>query len=367
MSKGVSLWLDLLRVIATFVVVLSHLAYPRFTGTSYAFLRDWNVGSDAVIVFFVMSGCVIAYAAERDGAGGRFAFHRATRLLTVMLPALVLTWAFDTIGHSIDETVYPVGFYQPLSAGEFFLRGLTFSNQWDVFGRIRLGTNGPLWSLSYEVAYYAMFGAALFIKGPARIIAVLAIALLAGASVLLLMPAWLMGVALWRWLRTGRAACLGANVGWALALGGPLAYLMCHYIGVPETLRAGTATWLGVADARFVLGFSDEFLWNALIGAFAVANVAGVAILNPQKFPLTQSIRWLAGATFSIYVTHYPALHLLDAVLPEMFGRDALLLGGCIMVGIVFASYFERPVKKFRVLAQLLASRIKGAKPDLAL
>lgn len=62
MTRGLSIWLDVLRVAATLIVVLSHLAYPRFTGTNYAYLRDWNVGSDAVIVFFVISGCVIAYA-----------------------------------------------------------------------------------------------------------------------------------------------------------------------------------------------------------------------------------------------------------------------------------------------------------------
>jgi peptidoglycan/LPS O-acetylase OafA/YrhL len=63
----------------------------------------------------------------------------------------------------------------------------------------------------------------------------------------------------------------------------------------------------------------------------------------------SQAIRWMAGATFSIYVTHYPALHLLDAMLPEMLGRDVLLLSGSIVVGLVFARYFERPVKRFRV------------------
>ena len=85
-----------------------------------------------------------------------------------------------------------------------------------------------------------------------------------------------------------------------------------------------------------------------MIGVFTVLHVAGVAVLNPQNLWGTRGIRWAAGATFSIYVTHYPALHLLDATLPDMVGRDALLLLGSLLIGIGFAHYFERPVREFR-------------------
>ncbi|MGR3614517.1 MAG: acyltransferase family protein [Paracoccaceae bacterium] len=364
MTRGVSLWLDALRVVATLIVVLSHLAYPRFTGTSYSYLRDWNVGSDAVIVFFVMSGCVIAYAADRDGNPGRFAFNRLTRLLTVMVPALLLTFAFDAIGNQIDQSAYPEGFYHSLPLGEFLLRGLSFSNEWDIWGRVRLGTNGPLWSLSYEAAYYVLFGVAIFMQGPTRVAVLLAVALLAGIDILLLMPAWLMGVGLWHWIKSGGANRHDRAFGWCLALGGPIAYLLFKVSGVPEALSVATATTLGVPDARFVLGFSDEFLWNFLIGVFTTAHVAGIAILNPQRFPAGQVVRWLAGASFSIYVTHYPVLHLLDASLPEMIGRDVLLLSGSIFVGIVFANYFERPVKRIRQWILTLQSRWLGSYSD---
>jgi len=363
MTRGVSLWLDGLRVAATLIVVLSHWAYPRFTGTSYAFLREWNVGSDAVILFFVMSGCVIAYAADRDGTAGRFAFNRLTRLLTVLLPALLLTLAFDSAGFRADAAAYPAGFYQPHPVGEFLLRGLTFSNEWSVLGRMRLGTNGPLWSLSYEAAYYLLFGLAVFLSGAARMAALLTVCLLAGIDILLLMPPWLMGVALWHWLRAGGATGMDRRLGWLLVVAGPLVYLLCQVAGVPEALAAATAQTLGVPDARMVLGFSDEFIWNALIGLFAVVHVAGIAILNPTRIGGGVAVRWLAGASFSVYVTHYPALHLLDAILPEMVGRDAMLLIGSIAVGFAFAACFERPIRTFRAgLCRLWPAH---ARPDL--
>ncbi|CUH42255.1 acyltransferase family protein [Ruegeria atlantica] len=362
MTRGLSIWLDALRVAATLIVVLSHFAYPRFTGTSYAFLRDWNVGSDAVIVFFVLSGCVIAFAADRDETAGKYTFHRLSRLMTVMVPALVLTLAFDAIGHRIDSSAYPAGFYQSHPMVEYLARGLTMSNEWSLFGRLRLGTNGPLWSLSYEVVYYALFGVAMFLSGAARIAAVLALCVIAGLNILLLMPAWLMGVALWRWIRANKAAKYGRTVGVMLVVAGPAAYLLCQIAGVPDLLAFHTAHALGVADAREVLGFSDEFLWNFLIGVFTTLLVAGIVIVNPQHVPCERPIRWLAGASFSVYVTHYPTLHLLDASLPEVAGRDLFLLFGSIAFGLVFARYFERPIKRFRQLIQALISPTTSGK-----
>ncbi len=348
MTRGLSLWLDVLRVAATLIVVLSHLAYPRFTGTSYAFLRDWNVGSDAVIVFFVISGFVIAYAADRDGTGSRFVFNRATRLFSVMVPALVLTLAFDAYGHGIDAGAYPAPFYQPHPTGEFLLRGLTFSNEWSTLGRLRLGTNGPLWSLSYEAAYYILFGFAVFTKGLSRIAILIAVIAIAGLNVMLLMPAWLMGVGLWKWVQSEGPAIVPRWVGWLFVLLGPGCYLANHLLGVPQVLVDATAGTLGVQDARWGLGFSDEFLWNFLIGIFTAMFVAGIAILDPKTVPGHRQVRWLAGASFSIYVTHYPALHLLDAAVADIVGRDLILLFGSLAVGIVFARYFERPIRKFR-------------------
>ncbi len=52
MNKGLSLWLDVLRVMATFVVVFSHFAYPRFSNGAFQWFRDLNLGSDAVVILF---------------------------------------------------------------------------------------------------------------------------------------------------------------------------------------------------------------------------------------------------------------------------------------------------------------------------
>lgn len=348
MTRGLSLWLDWLRVWATILVVLSHVAYSRFTRGDYNIIREFNLGSDAVIVFFVISGLVIAYAAERDKTLATYSFNRLTRLLSVLFPALLLTFAFDQIGRSVGPEAYET-FYNPAPLDELLLRGLTMSNEWGLFERIRLGSNGPLWSLSYEAAFYVMFAAAFFLEGVRRAAVLVVLAFVFGPRVLLLMPAWLMGVWIWNWVATNGPDRLSLGTARLYAIGGPLLYLICQAANVPDLLAQETRAVFHPVDHRVLLGFSDEFLWNGMIGAMAAVHIMGMARLLQTYQKDSPRIRWWAGASFSIYVTHYPALHLIDAAFPqETLARDGLLFLGSIVVGLIFASVFERRIKGIR-------------------
>ncbi|MGJ8602577.1 MAG: acyltransferase family protein [Marivita sp.] len=348
MTRGLSLWLDAVRVWVTIIVVISHVAYPRFTRGDYIWVRDLNFGSDAVIVFFVISGLVIAYAAQRDKSLATYSFNRLTRLLSVLLPALLLTFIFDQLGKSIGPDAYTT-FYNPASLWELLVRGLIMSNEWGAFDRIRLGTNGPLWSLSYEAAYYVIFAAAFFLTGIRRVAVLALLVVLVGPRVLLLMPAWLLGVVVWNWVASGGVDRLSLGKARLFALGAPLFYVICQATDVPAALAAQTAQAFQPNHYRAVLGFSDEFVWNAMIGIMTAVHIMGMArVLQASKLE-SMRIRWWAGASFSIYVTHYPALHLIDAVFPqETLARDGLLLLGSIMVGLIFAAVFERRIAGLR-------------------
>lgn len=359
MTRGLSLWLDALRVSATLIVVFSHVAYARFTRGDYQFVRDLNVGSDAVIVFFVISGLVIAFAAERDKTLGAYTFNRVTRLLSVLLPAILLTFVLDRMGRPMDISAYPNSFYQHLPLWEMLARGLSMSNEWGLFERVRLGTNGPLWSLSYEAAYYVLFGIAVFCSGARRVVLLAALALVFGPRILLLMPAWLMGVAVWHYVKSGKAAQMSAGAARLLAWGGPLAYAACQALNVPDMLAHMTAEAFAPTHYRFILVFSDEFLWNGLIGIMTALHVIGMARLVQGYQGTHPHLRWWAGASFSIYVVHYPVLHLIDAAFPaETVSRDALLFFGSIAAGLVFAQIFERPIGAIRMAVRGLAHRL---------
>ncbi len=350
MTRGFSIYLDALRFGAAFVVLLSHFAYPRFTEGRWIWIRELNLGSDAVVVFFVLSGLVIAHVGlKRSSDAKQFVFDRVTRLLSVALPALLVGFCLDRIGALNDPIFYDGWFYNPLPLWEILLRGLTFSNEWQGLSA-RLGTNGPYWSLSYEAAYYMLFAIALYARGAARVALLLFAAVLVGVNVLLLLPAWLMGVAAQRviangWLPTGRFALLCAFL--------PIvAYITALVFGVPGHLY--NETWVTI----FRLGFSDEFLWNNILAMFVAVHLAGVAGLTSKSKPVRfeKQIRWLAGGSFSLYLLHYPVLQFLGAygVGQGSIMGDAYLMTLTLVLCYVFATVFERRLDLWRRLLRPL-------------
>jgi peptidoglycan/LPS O-acetylase OafA/YrhL len=340
------------------------MAHVRFTGGDFFVLREVNLASDAVIVFFVLSGLVIAHAASRDGTWEGFAFNRVTRILSVVVPALLLTLVFDAIGTRIDPSAYPRDFYWDLPLSEFLVRGLTLTNQWQGYWDwVRLGTNGPLWSLSYEVAYYLMFGLALFLRGPMRWVSIALVALLAGLPILLLFPSWLIGVAVWRRLGTPGAKDLPLPLALGLAIGAPAGVVALKWAGADALLAGITAAALHPSTPSELFVYSDEVLWNTVLALLVAAHLVGmIGVFSRVSIRIdtgfARGIRWLAGGSFSLYVMHYPTLHLLDATLPETLpGLPLWLLLLTLAVCYGFAAIFERPLGRFRAALRQMAER----------
>lgn len=356
MSRGLSLYLDLLRVLAALAVLLSHAAYARFTDGRWLWLRELNLGSDAVVVFFVLSGLVIAFVAQtKDTTLGGFAFNRATRILSVALPALLLGWALDRIGAAQFPQVYAGPYYAAMPLPEQVLRGLTFTNEWAGL-EARLGSNGPYWSLSYEVAYYALFAIAVYVRGPARAALLIIGALLVGLNILLLAPCWLIGVALWQRLRSGRR--LVAPAAWACAALPVLAYAAALGLGLPDHLLELTNRHIDSTQLRF----SNEVLWNSLLAAAVGLHILGMAGLMEGRsgLPGGAVIRWLAAGSFSVYLMHYPLLQLLGPALPKIgpgLLDDAVLIIATTLACLAFAQVFERSLPLQRAVLRQITSK----------
>ncbi|WP_299817231.1 acyltransferase [uncultured Roseibium sp.] len=358
MTRGLSLYLDAVRFSAAFLVLLSHWAYPRFTGGSYLWIRELNLGSDAVVVFFVLSGLVIAFAAERkDKTGGVFVFNRLTRLYSVALPALLLTFAADRLGVLLWPEAYDGWWYNAISAQQFLFTGLTFTGEWGLSG-LRLGTNGPYWSLSYEVAYYCLFAAAVYLRGGVRLVVLCLIALLCGYKPLLLLPAWLAGV--WTWKVISRPDFrAGPALSWAMIAGPVAVYGLCLAGDVPGLLMQLTEQGSGLTNAQIgmLLRFSDEFFWNNMLAVLVAVNFAGVAALTRSgalsRVPadLRKAVVWAAGGSFSLYLVHYPLLQFAGSAMGrfrDVPGYDFILLAVVFALSMAFAALFERRLGVFR-------------------
>lgn len=315
MNRTTSIYLDLVRFLAAVVVLLTHLAYKRFTG---GLIIEWRTyGNDAVMVFFVLSGYVIAHTvATRDREFGTYLLNRCARLYSVALPAIVLTVVLDHLGRVIDPALYAGFWFQGSDPIGRVLHAATFTNElW--FHSVRLFTNGPYWSLGYEFWYYMIFAAGFFLRGGKRAAWVAVLLALVGPKILLLFPIWLLGVAVYR-INTRRP--VGEGLGWALFLGSLAAYAAFRALGLRDALLDFTYDWLGKGFVVDELMWSDEFLSAYVIGTLVACNFIGVQAVSSRLAPLLarceRPIRDWAGYTFSIYLFHYPVLQFLAAVLP---------------------------------------------------
>ena len=352
MNRGTSLYLDLVRFGAALVVFLGHLSSPAFTGGFLAPLAAWL--SAAVMVFFVLSGFVIAHVTDdRAVSAGDYAVARLARIYSVALPALLATALLDAVGRAIDPVHYLLDpGYQPRNLLLQFSAAALFLNQlWYL--DMPVGTMAPYWSLGYEVWYYVAFGLVFFLRGTARWVALGAVILLVGPIVASYGLFWAAGVVAYR---LGKRPMHEA-AGLLLCLGGAALLVGATLYGVPGEARvqAAMAPVLGAAawyhDAVVSLGFAAHLVGLCAIG-HRIAPVLG-AVERP--------LRWLAGSTFTLYLLHLPIAHVVRVLLPVPHDGPAgriILLGGTFLLCLAAASVTERRKRPWQAFfAALLAPR----------
>lgn len=312
-------WLNLLRWVAAFLVCIEHVRVPLLADFSSAGHQPWPVvlfyslhgyGHSAVVVFFVLSGFLVGGEVVREYRNGVFRWRgylakRMARIYPVYLLALGLTWGLDTSGARLFEPLYHGEIVAPMLRTDFAARltpGIGFGNL--LFLQEILvppfGSNGPLWSLSYEAWYYVLFPLAvfsLFGKGSAlqralSILAVGAIFWFVGNRI-----AWYFGI-------------------WLLGLL-PVVFprLMPKKIWIPALCMLGI-----LATARLkqlpVDGFWVDFsLACAVVLFIGALGRHSIHVPGPKEFH-----RCLADFSYSLYLVHFPAALFLCAALHGVWG-----------------------------------------------
>ncbi|MFM9916859.1 MAG: acyltransferase family protein [Rhizobacter sp.] len=300
MNRSFSIYLDIVRFGAACLVYLWH-SNMRLLVSDVLPLS--NYGHSSVIVFFVLSGFVIAYVTEtKERHWSDYAASRLSRVFSVVIPALVLTPLLDALGRHL----YPAMYDYPFDRFALRLAGcvLMLNEAWLV--SITYFSNVPYWSIAFEFWYYVLFGLMMFLRGPVRLVGGALLLALIGPKLLLLLPVWWSGVWLyrWRWIQQRSPA-----FSWCLVLLGTGGILLTHALGVYSLWSEHTERWLGTSLYQ-QLTFARFFLGDYLLCALVFCQFAGVRNvadqLAPLLVPLERPVRFVAGYTFTLYLLHQP-------------------------------------------------------------
>jgi peptidoglycan/LPS O-acetylase OafA/YrhL len=344
-----------LRGIAALVVVFHHvyqIAKPYIEpkvdawvpGSFWWFLsatpiKLLSAGSEAVLVFFVLSGLVVPLPLLGKGVKRwiGFYFSRLVRLYLPVWASLVLAAVWITVlphpagavaagSWTADSNSTAVSLKLLLSEGTLIRKSFS--------------TNSVLWSLSWEMLFSLLLP--LFVLGAYAVrrywmlaIAVCFTLTIVGRYVhvdaLLYLPVFFMGTlvavnlsALRNWAERFRAHRYASAVGWAT-----LGVSLCLVI----------AAWL----LRPVVSINDTFA-SFLIGALtplgALGLVACAIAFSPVRSGLGMRVpQFLGKISFSLYLTHLPIL----ITLAYLFGDNNWALVGVVGVplalGIAYLFY----------------------------
>lgn len=316
--------------------------------------QHWNQAASAVIkpfvhhavvVFFVLSGYVIAFSTLSRSARTlrEYAVARLSRLYSVVAPALLLTIALQVVGNALAPEAYAKA-SRGADAMRYALAAVFMQSAWTMSASPP--TNGPLWSLSYEAWYYVGFGAVVFARSRrAQLAAVAVVAAIAGPNILLLAPAWLAGVALY----------LGRH------------HLAKWRIHPAITLLAGAMSLLGastcLAGLPYPLGqprlfFSASFLSDWLFTLGIALVIASVDTFNtPIPTRLITALRKAGDYTFPVYLFHFPILFFVTALTgfqAQTWAQGIAPAASVLCVVLILAWCTEQQRSWWRKLAEKL-------------
>jgi peptidoglycan/LPS O-acetylase OafA/YrhL len=349
-----SVALDSLRIIAALMVLVFHI-FNHWMPLNNSTILMSHTAHGGVVLFFVLSGFVIAYSADQNNRGGMKYFQaRFSRLYSVLIPALVITGLIQLIVYNLNIDLYS-SFTRGPSLPRYILSGLFMNEIWLLSAAPPI--NGPLWSLSYEFWYYIIFGLFMFRrKGWKWFVPSIIACLLAGPKIFIMMPIWLLGCLAYRSPRPN----LSKNILWVLfAVFISLSVVvMCYITPFPFDIREGHP-----------LSFSSQFITDWLAG-ICVAGAVWVIPPFEGKATSTSMILYLrktADITFPLYILHYPLLILYDAFgfrpinsILDLWVPFTCILTAAVLIGIVLERFRPYWTKFFSyVFTRIAAIRTK--------
>ena len=298
-------------------------------------------GSIGVPVFFVLSGYCIhrgqAFARTRSGdfqlPSGNFLLRRFFRIYPVIAGALILTMLCDWASRQYFPNSFKLG---DAGLGSFLINLLSLQG---VAGP-PYGSNGPLWTLSVEVHFYALYPLLLVLM-----------ARLGNVTTFLLLS--VLNVASFFMLEArGFQVFSSFYISWylgALVAEGEATRLYSEPLASTRIRVAVYLLALAGLSLGCLLFFRNQYL-AFQIWAFAFAAFLFAVLRRP---PVSQGwagrfFRWLGTFSFSLYVIHLPVVVLIHSMMFHSVRQTSIVtfyvtLAAVIGCAYVFSLLVERP------------------------
>ncbi len=353
----------MLRVVAALLVFIQHFCagngepYQQRLLVDVIGLGHGRAGHLAVVVFFVLSGFLIARSADKPGLEWqRYFSDRLGRMYSVVIPAVILDIVILCALSYLDPAIwkYCGGSDRTLPIKEMLV--LTFLHQAWTFHAMSF-LLGPVWSVGYEFWYYVVLGLWRFLpRLDWKLASTAFILILLGPKVALLAGAWLAGVWAYRLSKVAKAP------GGAPHLSGWLFILSVAGLVLPFVFAAHLP-WVKMMPGG-LLGFSANFVTDTIYSLAVAFNIWCLARWSPPDRWLDNRpagavkacFTYLAGISFSIYLFHRPLIVLLGATFGVMkdIPQQLIAMGGILCVIAVLAQFTERKLAFWRGFSDFL-------------
>ena len=362
MNKWNSAYLDFVRLFSALLVFVGHLNFSYLIGPIFGIISLPGYGPDAVMVFFVLSGFIIAEVVrKRESILSDYITARLSRLYSIAWPALVLTIIFDLIGRSINPEYYFGAWWyadtRPII--RFFVNVSLLNQIWNI-DAVPF-SNGPFWSLGYELLFYMLFIPIGF-KFKYRKLLFSLLCLLSGPVVLMLFPIWLSGYYLNRFVKNSN---ISAAAAWTCLTASIAIYTAYKYFG-----ETGYLTKYLFRDSISILnhlGRSNHFVDNYFVAGLILLNFVGAFSLlksiPDSRMPAKayQINRTIALGTFAIYAVHFPVLHCIAAIYDHLGispsrATDAFMILVPLVLAVIVTSFGNRLRAQLTTYIELLFS-----------
>lgn len=330
-DSPLSIWLDTFRWIAATGVLFTHTNFMLFVNEQkeiwyqrpyllrmIAAISAW--GRPAVIVFFVLSGFLVAGAVLRQirlkgsFSSAEYLISRLTRLWLVLIPAYGLIAVFNWAGIRMLDGITTGAYPEHLEPGWTQLK-YAICNAAFLQTAVcpNFGGSDPLWSLFNEFWYYMYWLVlSLVLTRPWPVKTRLAIFALGSIVFLALAHAQYRGLGTLRdnlalyfllWL-FGAAAATETSLRWRIPV-------------IPATvaLLAALIFVRALTPPSVVLPPLAEFTLDAMVAISFAALIVAMRQSKGLKIPPFPIVhKSLAAFSFSLYVLHEPIIRLVIAI-----------------------------------------------------